>query len=75
MLLEDIKKYIEQKGDASLAELCQKFDIDPEVMRDMLEKLIQKELIRKKQSVEVHCSSCPSCPAQCGNISEIYEWV
>lgn len=75
MLLK-LKKYIQEKGDASLGELCREFDVDDaDVMRKMLEPLIKKGIIRKKQSVDVPCTKCPQCPSQCGNSSEIYEWV
>jgi len=73
-MLIELKKYLKEKGDASLIDLCREFDIDdPEVMRHMLADLIAKGEVRLKQSAgEVTCTKC----AQCHMLAnEIYEWV
>ena len=71
MLLE-LKKYIQEQGDANLYEMCLNFDVDAETMRKMLEQLINKGVIRKKQSAEVVCAKCPQCHLLA---NEIYEWI
>ncbi len=70
MLLE-IKKYVKEKGDASLDELCSKFHVeDYETMRQMLQKLIDKGEVRMQK---IGCTKCVQCH-EAGQI-EIYEWI
>ncbi len=72
-MLIKLKEYLKEKGDASLTDLCEKFDIQADAMRDMLDKLIAKGVIRKKQEALRPCTKCPQCPKFSN--SEIYEWV
>lgn len=75
-MLIELKEYLKEHGDASLAELCKcpEFDVsDPDAMRKMLDKLIKKGVVRKKQDALRYCTKCPQCPKLSN--SEIYEWV
>lgn len=73
MLLE-VKKYLQEKGDATLDELCTEFHVeDPEVMRQMLERLVDKGEVRVKQIAVRHCTKCTHCHELKNN--DIYEWI
>ena len=72
-MLIKVKEYLKNHGDTSLSELRQQFDIEPDALRDMLDKLIEKGLVRKKHESLKQCNKCTQCPKLSNN--EIYEWV
>ena len=70
MILADIKTYLRQRGQASLADLALHFDSEPEALRGMLEVWIRKGRVRKRQSGG-GCGGCTECGAGAG---ETYQW-
>jgi putative ferrous iron transport protein C len=72
MSLLDIKKYLLQVKMTSLASACTYFNIDADLLRQMLGHWIQKGCVRQ-------CMKTPACGSKCGKCvpetTEIYEWV
>jgi hypothetical protein len=72
MILSDIKRYLQDRGQATLGDLAIHFDTDPDAMRGMLAQWIQKGRVLKTElraSCNRSCSKCCSDDAM-----EIYEW-
>jgi len=71
MILSDIRRYLEQRGQASLAEIALHFDADPEAVRGMLAVWQRKGRVRQRRASAACGSSCSQCdPAA----TEIYVW-
>lgn len=72
MLLSDIKRHLQNKGQQSLLELSRTFNIQSAVVQDMLAVLIRKGQVRV-------CMKTPRCGTQCSQCSALvtqnYEWV
>ncbi len=71
MLLE-IKRYMQERGHVSLRDLALHFDADPDAIRGMLDKWIEKGRVRKCSSL-----ACSGCASNCSTAQqeEAYEWV
>jgi len=70
MILSDIKRFLGERGQASLAELSQHFGSDPEAMRGMLEFWIARGRVLR------HLPACGSGCTQCApEVIEVYTWV
>lgn len=71
MILSDIRRYLEQRGQATLADIATHFDADPDAVRGMLELWMRKGKIHKQMATGSCGSSCTHCdPAT----TEIYVW-
>ena len=80
MKLLEIKNYFLRVKKASLNHLLKEFDMDKDILQDMLTLWIKKGNLKKIASdgCATRCSSCQlGCSALRQNIpsSEIYEWV
>lgn len=72
MILSDIRHYLEQRGQASLAEIALHFEADPDAVRGMLDVWIRKHRVHKKMATVSCGDSCRQCdPAT----TEIYVWI
>ena len=72
MILSDIKRYLQDHKQATLGDLAVHFDTDPEAMRGMLERWIQKGRVAKSASRASCSQSCSKC---CSDTpTEIYAW-
>ena len=71
MILSDIRSYLADKGEASLADVALHFDITPDAARGMLEVWMRKGKVSRRM-ISASCgSSCSQCdPA----VTEIYVW-
>jgi len=71
MILSDIKRYLQQRQQATLADIALHFDIEPDAARGMLEQWIRKGKV-ERHSAQASCgSSCTKCdPAS----TELYLW-
>jgi hypothetical protein len=72
MLLIKLKQYLHDNHLVSLFELMTKFNIDPDVLREMLKLLIRKDIIRLKNKTNQCGSKCFKCNPF---VTELYEWV
>lgn len=71
MILSDIKRYLRERRQASLADIALHFDADPDAVRGMLEHWIRKGKVVRHQANASCGSSCSKCdPAG----TEIYLW-
>ena len=70
MILSDIKTYLRQRGQASLADLAVHFGSEPEAVRGMLEIWIRKGKVAQMR-IGGSCGGCTQCdPAA----NEVYQW-
>ncbi len=71
MILSDIRRYLEQRGQASLSDISLHFDADPDAVRGMLDAWIRKGKVIRRSSTASCGSTCQSCdPAS----TELYAW-
>jgi putative ferrous iron transport protein C len=72
MILSDIRSYLEQRGQASLADIALHFDADPDAVRGMLNVWIRKGKVYKKMATASCGGSCTQCdPAA----TQLYVWI
>lgn len=71
MILSDIKRYLQERKQATLNDIALHLDVDPEAVRGMLDQWIRKgKVIRTELGA---CSNgCASCG--CDADKEIYHW-
>ncbi len=69
-----VREYIKENKKVAFADLCNHFDVAPDVMRHMLEMLEQKELIARVDPVDCggKCGSCGCCGAE---VLEEFVWI
>lgn len=72
MILPAIRRYLQQRGQASLADIATHFDIDPEALRGMLEVWMRKGKVQKSRATASCGGSCRQCPSVA---TEIYSWT
>lgn len=72
MLLSNIKQYLQHQPGQTVLELSRQFQIEVNVLREMLALLIRKGQVRQ-------CMKTPRCGTKCQQCSvlttEMYEWV
>ena len=72
MILSDIKRYLSERGQATLADMALHFQSSPDAVRGMLEVWAGKGKVRRHLTDPSCGSSCSQCdPASV----EIYEWI
>ena len=72
MILSDIKRYLSERGQSTLADMALHFQSSPDAVRGMLEVWAGKGKVRRHQAAASCGSSCSRCdPASV----EIYEWI
>lgn len=68
-MLSNVKRFMEQRGTASLADIAHHVDADPDAVRGMVEYWVAK---RRICEVPVACGGCTQCdPATI----ETYRWL
>jgi len=71
VILSDIRDYLQQRGQATLADIALHFDTDPDAVRGMLQVWIQKGKVHRQMAT----ASCGGSCTQCDSAStEIYIW-
>jgi len=71
VILGDIRDYLRERGQASLADLALHFDSEPDAMRGMLDLWLRKGRVRSIRLGQ-DCSGCTQCDAAA---NEVYQWV
>jgi len=72
MILSDLKNYLKEHKRVALGDLANRFSMEPDALRGMLDKWINKGKVRKLASGARCGTGCCQCdPAQI----ELYEWV
>lgn len=72
MILAELRSYLQQKQRITLNDLVVHFQIDPDALRGMLSKWIQKGKVRLISGSNACGTSCCKCDPL---LTEIYEWV
>jgi transposase-like protein len=72
MILQDIKRYLQQRGQATLGDIARHFDSEPSAVQGMLDRWVRKGRVRRRLATSSCGSSCSKCDPT--NI-EIYQWV
>ena len=75
MILSDVRDYLQKQGQASLKDICVKFDTPESAMEKMLAHWERKGKVRRMDSASCGnpCGQkCAGCPVQC---QMIYQWV
>jgi predicted ArsR family transcriptional regulator len=72
VILSDIKRYLMQRGQASLGDIALHFDSPPEAVRGMLEQWMRKGKVRRHMATSACGGSCNKCDL---STTEIYEWI
>ena len=71
MILSDIRKYLQERGQSSLADIAVHFDVEPDAVRGMLEIWIKKGKLSRRSAT----TSCGTSCSQCDTATiEIYVW-
>lgn len=71
MILSDIRDYLRQRGQATLADIALHFDTDPDALRGMLQVWVEKGKVHRQMATASCGGSCTQCdPAS----TEIYVW-
>ncbi len=72
MILSDLRRYLQQREEATLADMALHFQADPEVVRAMLEVWIAKGKIER-------CAPSTACAGNCNQCgpgaAEVYRWT
>jgi len=72
MILSDIRGYLEERGQASLADISLLFDVEPDAVRGMLAVWERKGKVRREKLN----ASCGSSCGQCDPVAtEVYVWL
>ncbi|MCB1757609.1 MAG: FeoC-like transcriptional regulator [Gammaproteobacteria bacterium] len=72
MILSDIRDYVKKHGQVSLADLVNHFDSEPSAMDAMLQRWIDRKLIKKTRLTASCGDSCQQCDVR---DSVLYTWV
>ena len=71
MILAQLRDYIKQRQQVSLADIILHFDVDEDAVRPMLEVWINKGKIHRRMATASCGSSCHQCQSA---TPEIYYW-
>lgn len=72
MILTDVRRYLRQRGQASLADMALHFDAQPDALRGMLEVWVRKGRVYRRQATASCGSSCRQCASEA---TEVYVWA
>ena len=72
MILSEVKDFIETNRVTSMFFLVTHFNMEPETVREMLQLLIDKGLVKRIEKESENCSKCNQCHPL---MFEMYEWV
>lgn len=71
MILQQVRDYVEQRGQATLADIALHVDADESAVRGMLQRWIDKGKVERRTLASSCGSSCDKCaPAA----TELYVW-
>ncbi len=71
MILSELKQYLQQRRQVTLADVVNHFDVDANVARDMLQVWMNKGKVQRLQAA----ASCGSACSQCDPMTtEVYVW-
>ncbi|MGD8671692.1 MAG: FeoC-like transcriptional regulator [Thiogranum sp.] len=71
MILSDIRRYLEQRGQASVFDIAMHCDTQPDAVRGMLQVWVRKGLAYKLPTSPGCGSGCTKCDSAA---TEVYAW-
>jgi len=71
MILSELRNYMQARRRVSLVDMVNRFNVDPEALRGMLDRLVSKGRIEKIQQNNSCAKTCSKCDV---NSLEIYQW-
>ncbi len=72
MILSELRDYLRHNRRALLVDMSNRFDMEPDALRGMLQKWVNKGKVRKLSGDSACSTGCCKCdPATL----ELYEWV
>ncbi|MGH8558992.1 MAG: FeoC-like transcriptional regulator [Methylococcales bacterium] len=72
MVLSEVRNYLRENRRVVLADLANRFNMDPDALRGMLQKWVSKGKVRKVSGNTGCSGGCCKCdPATL----ELYEWI
>ena len=71
MILSDIRDYLQDRGQSTLADIALHFDIEPDAARGMLDLWIKKGKLQRRSATASCGTSCSQCDTAA---TEIYIW-
>ena len=71
MILSDIRRYLEQRRQATLADIACHFDAEPDAVRGMLQVWIRKGRAHRRMATNACGTGCTQCDP---DATEIYVW-
>ena len=72
MILAEIKRYLQQRGQASLQDIALHCDAEPDAVRGMLEQWIRKGRVERRLLSDACSSGCAKCDP---TGVEFYVWL
>lgn len=72
MILSELRDYLQQRNQVTMADLVQHFQIDATALRGMLDKWIRKGYLRSiplKSGCGTNCCQCDPL------LTEVYQWI
>jgi hypothetical protein len=73
MILGELKSYLTARKRVPIADLANRFEVEPDALRGMLQLWVDKGRVRRLASGGA-CGSCSRC-GDGDSDPEIYEWV
>ncbi len=73
MILGDLKSYLTARKQVPITDLANRFDVEPDALRGMLQLWVDKGRVRRLEGGRA-CGSCARC-GDSGSDPEIYEWI
>jgi len=74
MILTELKKYLMARGVVPLQDIAYHFNVDPEIIRPMLEIWLTKGKVRRHVNNPGCANGCCKCKCDPAAI-ETYEWI
>jgi len=75
MILSDLRDYLAEHRRASLADMVNHFDVDPDALLGMLEQWETKGRVRRVDGAGTDSRACGSCCVCAEGDARVYEWV
>lgn len=72
MILTEIRDYLKQHGQVSVMDIAYRFEVEPEVIRSMVAKWINKGMVEEFDVLTQKCKGCTKCDDK---KNEIYRWT
>ncbi|MDR0588334.1 MAG: FeoC-like transcriptional regulator [Burkholderiales bacterium] len=71
MLLIELRDYVKERQEASLAEIASRFKLPESALEAMMQHWVQKGVIEVKTADSPCCRGCKGCKSRC---ALIYRW-